>query len=139
MEIWVSFKSEIELNEETVVNEFTSLGELNEEGNSLRLNFEEPGYEGFEDSVNSEIIIQPEYVVLSRSGAVQMQQSFVKGQLSDGIYDTPFGRLQTLARTHDVEYDWNTQEKQGHLHFQYDFFMNDEPAGNFDVTVEFRK
>lgn len=123
-------------NEETV--QIATDGKLYKKNNSLYLQFKEERQEL--GSVNQIIkIADNNEVAVTRQGAVSMKQRFLLGEKTAGIYRSPLGEMLMETKTTSVETDIIEQQMAGTINLTYQLHMQHQFAGNYHVSIIFRR
>ncbi|WP_216830097.1 DUF1934 domain-containing protein [Alkalihalobacterium elongatum] len=86
-------------------------------------------------NVQTTVKIGENEVTIIRQGDLSMRQTYTVGEKTEGIYRSPFGYWQTTAKTHVCHYNWPANKTKGKLQLKYDYFLQGEPSGTFDVTI----
>jgi uncharacterized beta-barrel protein YwiB (DUF1934 family) len=133
MEIPVKIKVKTTIDREETF-ELLVFGRFFRKENAYFLQYDEVMEEG---TVKTIVKLTKEEVLILRSGAIKMRLPFQLNRKLNGNYQLPFGVFQTttLARELDFSYEKN----QGHLHIVYDFEMQDEPAGTYQLEISFQE
>lgn len=137
-EVWIDFKSQMKMHDEIETHEFTARGQLQSDGESLILNFSEPNHEAETRAIQTRIIATPAKVVMTRTGSIQMQQTFDLNNDASGTYVTTYGRLKTRAQTYELGYTWDEIANRGHFCVRYDFYIETELSGEFNLNLQIR-
>ncbi|MGP3560102.1 MULTISPECIES: DUF1934 domain-containing protein [Geobacillus] len=101
------------------------------------------GYLQFEEEnelgrVKTTVKIAPEEVVVIRSGAVEMRQTFRRRQELPGHYQTAFGRWAMAAKTDAIEFHYDDKRKRGRLFLSYELVLQNERSGRHTLTLTFK-
>ena len=123
-------------NKETV--RFTTDGRLFKKNNNVYLQFKEDNKETGE--VNQIVKMEDnDTVTVLRQGAVSMKQLFIVDEKTEGVYRSPFGTMLMNTSTKDIHIEINEQEAVGKVQLSYQLHMQHEFAGNYNVTINFRR
>ncbi|MFP3726284.1 DUF1934 domain-containing protein [Priestia filamentosa] len=107
-----------------------SKGLLYEKGDSIYIKYDE---EQDGEEIRTLLKIGKVEVLLNRSGAVTMKQTFKKQQKTEGSYKSPYGIFHVLTETHNIEYQqFKTKVR---LFLSYDLYLQGEKAGKYALTV----
>ncbi|MFD2707095.1 DUF1934 domain-containing protein [Salibacterium lacus] len=74
-------------------------------------------------------------ITVLRSGSVSMRQRYLRGERTEGSYETPFGTFTTEADTHQVAVMWADSGSTGRIQFGYDLKLQGASAGRYEVTI----
>ncbi|GAK12090.1 DUF1934 domain-containing protein [Geomicrobium sp. JCM 19039] len=90
--------------------------------------------------VKTIIKIQSGGLTVLRNGAVSMRQVYTKGEETEGSYETPYAKFQTLAKTEDVKVQWyENSDLLGKLTFVYDLELQGQLAGHYEVEIKIKE
>jgi uncharacterized beta-barrel protein YwiB (DUF1934 family) len=134
--ILISFVSEIRDGPRKEKMSFASTGHYYIKEDTSYLSFEEPHEDG---KVQTMIKASGSEVMIRRSGAVNMKQTFRKKEETAGFYDSPYGRLEMKIKTDNIEYIWQDKSKKGRLFLSYVLTLQGQPAGRYSMTITFRE
>lgn len=124
--------------ENSQVIDLLTEGRLFRKANGLYLQFKEENEEN--GAVNQIIKIDDAgTVTVIRQGAVAMKQLFLQGEKSEGVYRSPFGTMLMNTNTNDVRISIDENKTIGTVQLSYQLHMQSEYAGNYDVTINFRR
>ncbi len=95
--------------------------------------------EGLGD-VKTVLKVAADEVTVMRKGPIEMRQVFQYGTVTEGAYDTPYGKLKTEAKTDHIEVKWQEEaaahERKRHtIDFGYDLHLAGSSAGRYDVMI----
>ena len=117
---------------------FTTDGRLFKKNNSVYLQFKEENKENGE--VNQIVKVDDHRsVTVLRQGAVSMKQLFIVDEKTEGVYRSPFGTMLMDTNTNNIHIKINEQEARGEVQLNYQLHMQHEFAGNYHVTINFRR
>ncbi|MDN4071538.1 DUF1934 domain-containing protein [Fictibacillus terranigra] len=119
------------------VHKGEATGTLYRKGDSTYLKYTEV-IEGA-GSVNNVVKMNHEGIVILRSGSVAMRQRFLIGQTTQGMYDTPYGQLWMETTTHQMNFRWNQQSKEGDLLLKYGLVLQGEDTGSYTIKINFQE
>ncbi|OLO42239.1 hypothetical protein BTR23_03175 [Alkalihalophilus pseudofirmus] len=86
-------------------------------------------------NVQTTIKIGHNEATIIRHGDLAMRQNYTVGENTEGTYRSPYGFWKTNAKTHACTYKEPTNKNKGLLLLKYDYFLQDEPSGTFDVRI----
>ncbi|MCA1032144.1 DUF1934 domain-containing protein [Bacillus timonensis] len=78
-------------------------------------------------------------VLILRSGAVKMRQSYIKKETTYGLYQSEMGQLEMETYTNNLTYDWLHKTKKGKLYLTYQLKMQGQEAGRYTITILFKE
>lgn len=85
--------------------------------------------------VNTTLKIGDSEMLILRSGSVSMRQVYIYGQMTEGTYEMPFGKMATEVQTHHLAALWEDNGRSGRIQFGYDLKLQGEEAGRYDITI----
>ncbi len=115
---------------------FDTNGLYYEKGQSTYLTFEEPNEQG---QVRTIVKIQDEVVRIMRSGALSMRQMHVKGEKTEGVYESALGTFRLETKTDNVQLEWSEKTRKGQLFLTYALLLNGSDAGRYTITIQFKE
>lgn len=113
-------------------------GTLRECSGVLELSYAETELTGLSGTTTT-FCIEPERIVLKRSGALTSQMVFALGQEDCSLYDMGFGALMIAVRTQELQNEMG--ENGGKLRVRYTIAVENETAGEIEyrITVKQKK
>lgn len=136
--IIVMMKTHIVDGNEEQTTSFSANGRLFKKNDMLYIQFQEENVE--KGAVNQVIKIDDRRAVtVIRQGVVSMKQQFSEGEKSEGIYRSSLGNMFMETMTKKVDIKINENEQQGTIILYYDLHMQNQFAGNYEVTINFRR
>ncbi len=136
--VWIDFVSHRNMDGEQVTHEFSARGYIQNDDENFILQFSEPGVEGLEGQIQTKLTATPTQVAMVRTGAIQMQQTFVLAKRSQGSYRVPYGRLATIADTKELTYCYDDSQGVGQFFVRYNFYLETEFSGEFTIELKIR-
>lgn len=82
--------------------------------------------------VNAVLKVGQQEVTLLRQGAVQMKQSFQKGQSSSSRYNTPYASYQMQVHTHQLRIK-EEDNRPSEIAIGYQLWLNEELMGEIQL------
>lgn len=122
-------------DEEPEVIEYLTEGLLEKRPDGLAVLFDEPA-EGIKDVKNELVIINPEYVTLTRSGEFGTHLLIEKGKRHTSVYETPYGSVLIGVFADDVSAMFS--EKGGTVKMSYTVDSSSAVLTQNTVTVEIK-
>lgn len=89
------------------------------------------------DGTTTIIEVQPDMLVLTRTGTVMQQQEFRPGQTRRSLYHTPFGDLALGMYTHHLSHDFTGGT--GTISLGYDVLMDGVHSHYNELTISSRE
>ncbi|WP_096185916.1 DUF1934 domain-containing protein [Evansella halocellulosilytica] len=120
-------------------NEIHTEGRFIQKGSSTYLKFTEPTEDEEIDVTTQTVKIQANEMRVMRSGGVSMNQRFIPGVTTEGIYHSPLGAMTMRTTTDHVSFQWNEEERQGAIRLTYSLEMQGEPTGTYDLRVKIKE
>ncbi|TLS36681.1 DUF1934 domain-containing protein [Pseudalkalibacillus caeni] len=84
--------------------------------------------------VSNVVKITGTQVTVIRRGAVSMRQTFEQGKTTESVYQSPFGALQMEAKTTQVSFEWDEQNRSGKLSLDYQLSLQQEQPRHHQMT-----
>ena len=75
--------------------------------------------------------------LIIRGGAVNMRLPLNKYNEQLGNYESEYGSLPIITRTHTLQFQRQSDEKSGSFSVQYDLIMGGQMVGNYTVNIQF--
>lgn len=131
---------------ETVINDgehkqrthFSTLGRFYIKNKQMFLQFKEEQNES--GDVNQIIKIDhPHHVTVLRKGAVSMMQKFMIGKETEGTYRSSLGTMLMNTYTSHIQVKLDEDKALGSIQLSYRLHMQQQYAGNYHVTINFRR
>jgi uncharacterized beta-barrel protein YwiB (DUF1934 family) len=134
----VSLKTQITDGDQNQVFDLSTEGRLFRKASGLYLQFKEENQEV--GPVNQIVKIgESGTVSVIRQGAVSMKQLFIEGEKTQGVYRSTFATMLMNTTTKQINIDITEKEGLGSIHLSYQLHMQSEFAGNYEVTINFRR
>ncbi|MBU9724317.1 MULTISPECIES: DUF1934 domain-containing protein [Bacillaceae] len=123
-------------------NSFSTKGHMFEKGRAVFLRFLEP-IEGDEAETVQTVKIQGNEMTVLRKGAISMNQRFIPGTTTEGMYQSPYGPMAMRTKTKDVLFDWNERTGNsvgsGMIRLRYSLQLQGSKAGDYDMRVKIKE
>jgi uncharacterized beta-barrel protein YwiB (DUF1934 family) len=134
----VALKTQITDGAQKQVIDLSTTGRLFRKASGLYLQFKEENQEvGLVNQIVK--IDESGTVTIIRQGAVSMKQLFIQGETTEGVYRSPFATMLMKTSTNRVDISINENEGLGSVQLSYQLHMQSEFAGNYEVTINFRR
>lgn len=134
----VDMKTQITGGEQEQVIAITAEGRIFQKDLGVYIQFKEQSEEV--GAVNQVVKIEDEQsITIIRQGAVSMKQLFLQGKKTEGVYRSPFGPMLMNTETNYIKVNIDEQKVEGTIQLSYQLHMQDEFAGNYDITIQFRR
>lgn len=86
--------------------------------------------------VQTVVKIQDEKVLIIRTGAVTMKQTFTKGKETEGTYQSPYGKMSMVTKTENIRTSFKNIHN-GKLFLTYLLEMQGNQLGRYRMTFSF--
>ncbi|ADU32351.1 DUF1934 domain-containing protein [Evansella cellulosilytica] len=116
-----------------------STGHLIQKSLSTFLRFEEPNEENEKQLTMQTVKIQNGEVTVIRKGAVTMNQRFIPGIETEGMYHSKFGSLLMITKTNKADFQWDDVNSEGQLHLTYTLTLQGAKAGDYEMRVSIKE
>ncbi len=121
--------------QEPEVIELTTEGTMEFCNGGWDISYEESALTGLE-GVTTVFRVEPDKVILTRSGALNSQMVFQQGVTHDSLYQMPFGALMLSVKATFVFYD--IVEDGGTIDLSYHIAIEHSEAGVIDYHLDIR-
>lgn len=135
MPVKVTVRTTISQGNEQEVFELVTFGRFFHKGSAFYLFYEEELDVG---KIKTSVKFSDEDAVIIRSGAVNMRLAFHPNRQMKGHYDTPYGTMDTMTDTKNLTHQ-QTSDKEGKLNLLYDFRLQDDHAGTYQLEISYKK
>jgi uncharacterized beta-barrel protein YwiB (DUF1934 family) len=88
--------------------------------------------------IKTSVKFSEESAVILRSGAVNMRLAFQRNRKMKGHYQSPYGTMDAMTDTKKLTHEQNN-EKEGNLHLLYDFMMQEDHAGTYQMDISYKE
>lgn len=112
-------------------------GHLFNKGKFDVLVYEEVDEDG--EKTKNFITIQPDQVLIKRSGAITMNQRFIKDQMTEGVYQHAYGNFHMETTTHTIDQQPLLENDTGHVRIDYTVLMNGNLKRKHVLKVIYRQ
>lgn len=89
--------------------------------------------------ISNVIKIKGDEVSIMRSGGVSMRQTYKKGATTSGSYQSPYGMMEMVAKTENIDFTNRTDSRKAKLILSYQLQMQDEWVGRHRLTFMIEK
>ncbi|WP_017756645.1 DUF1934 domain-containing protein [Calidifontibacillus oryziterrae] len=79
--------------------------------------------------VSTTVKIKRDELTIIRSGGISMNHTYRTGQTTISTYHGPYGSLEMLTKTENMEYVYRTNSQKGRLTLAYQLHMQGEAVG----------
>ncbi|WP_416147810.1 DUF1934 domain-containing protein [Salipaludibacillus sp. HK11] len=135
----IEMKTTIKDGKRKEVHTMEATGELFQRGQLTVLRFSEPKEEGEEQATTQIVRLSRDGMTVQRKGAITMNQRFLPGVETEGMYNSAFGPMSMLTNTKKVNYDWDQDTRKGYIALQYHLVLQGSDTGNYDMYVKFKE
>lgn len=80
--------------------------------------------------------IGKDFLALTRSGGVKQQQLFAKGKVSHSDYETPYGKLHMMVKTH--RFDIISDVKHHIIKIDYALYINNSWQSDNELVIKIK-
>ena len=117
--------------------ELLTFGTLQNKGGTWYLRYDEV----HNDMENVHTILKwaLEEVFIMRTGKVKMRQRFIKDLMTVGTYESPYGAMQMLTTTKNMDHTYNEDTKEGSMLLMYDLNMNGNDIGRYKMEIKYKE
>ncbi|HHY73812.1 MAG TPA: DUF1934 domain-containing protein [Bacillus bacterium] len=84
--------------------------------------------------ISNIIKIKTDEVTIIRSGGVSMRHTYKKGATTSGHYQSPYGMMEMVTKTENVDYTYSTKSQKAKLVLSYQLQMQGEWVGRHRLT-----
>ena len=122
-------------DQEPDVIELVTEGTLEKLQNGWEILYEETKLTGME-GVTTSFLIEPDRIVLTRTGSLNSQMVFQEGMFHDSLYQMEFGAMMITVCASKVEYDLT--EAGGTIDLTYGIEIEQTQAGEIEYHLEIK-
>ncbi len=123
------------LDQDPDVIELVTEGTMEQVGDGWELVYEESALTGME-GVTTSFLVQPEKIVLTRTGRLHSQMVFQMGISHDSLYQMDFGALMITVCATKLQTDLT--EQGGTVDLNYNIEIENTAAGTIDYHLEIK-
>lgn len=116
--------------------ELTTFGRYYLKNESAYLQYEEVTEEG---QMKTTIKLTDNEMLLMRSGSIKMRMLLEEKKKHRGSYTTPFGELQIMTETKELQHRWNSETSEGRIEVLYDLSIQGSKAGTYSLQIVFEE
>jgi uncharacterized beta-barrel protein YwiB (DUF1934 family) len=128
----IYFKMQIEQEGNPHVVEFHDLGKRFSKNNKVYLRFKEPIMEENNKYNDIALVCDDNDMTIMRSGSVNMNQKFIKNQVTQGTYKNQYITTEINTYTHDYSFNDNK------LRLDYDMLIEGNVVGNYQMEIRIK-
>lgn len=89
-------------------------------------------------NIRSTVRMNDDNALILRSGGVNMRLPFNLQMLENGHYDTQFGLLPILTKTHQLTHEHHEESiLKGTFHVNYDLIISGETVGEYNLEIQY--
>ncbi|UCZ53064.1 DUF1934 domain-containing protein [Bacillus shivajii] len=137
--VTITMNTTIRDGKEKETNEFCVDGQIIEKGSSVYLKFIEPKQDEDYEATTQTVKIQDNEMRVIRKGAFSMNQRFIAGTTTEGVYNSPLGAMSMLTKTDEVSFHWDEKEAEGAIRLTYTLEIQGENTGEYDLRVNIKE
>lgn len=123
------------IDQEPEVIELVTEGTLENTGNGWEIRYEESEMTGLAGASTS-FLVEPEKIVLTRSGNLTSQMIFRVGVPHESLYNMGFGVLMITVNATNIRYELTS--KGGWVDLSYGISIEQTAAGTIDYRLEIK-
>lgn len=116
--------------------ELTTFGRYYVKNESAYLQYEESTEEG---PMKTTMKLTDNGILLMRSGSIKMRMQLEEQMKHRGIYTTPFGELQIMTDTKELQHRWNSESSIGTIEVLYHLSIQGSKAGTYKLQIVFEE
>ena len=90
-----------------------------------------------EEDIKNMISIYPDKINIKRTGAISMNQLFLKGRLTESLYRHPYGNIHMEIDTVSMSYESMQETGRGQAVIAYQAMLNGNKKRNHYLTLTF--
>ncbi|PYZ91590.1 hypothetical protein CR194_18315 [Salipaludibacillus keqinensis] len=135
----VQMKTTIKDGKRKEIHTMEATGNLYQRGELTVLRFSEPKEENDEASTTQTVKLNRGEMSVQRKGAITMNQRFVPGIETEGMYHSQFGPMSMLTDTSEVNYNWDKEAREGWIALRYTLVLQGSQTGNYDMYVKIKE
>ncbi|MCE7792427.1 DUF1934 domain-containing protein [Salipaludibacillus sp. CUR1] len=121
------------------VHSMEASGELFHRGGMTVIRFSEPKEENDTQSTIQTVKLHRGQMSVQRKGAITMNQRFIPGRETEGMYHSPYGPMDMRTDTSEVDYEWDSQALEGFIDLRYALVMQGSKTGNYHMHVKIKE
>ncbi|MFS0783898.1 DUF1934 domain-containing protein [Bacillus sp. 1P06AnD] len=135
--VQVKLETTIRNGQDEETYELLTFGTLQQKAGSLYLRYNEVQ----QDMQEIQTIVKwsENEVFIMRNGQVKMRQKFIKGLMTVGNFESPFGTLQMLTTAKDMTHEHNESMSEGKMTLLYDLTMQGADAGQYKMVIDYKE
>lgn len=123
---------------EKEIHRMAAKGLLFQRGQQTVLRFQEPKEENEKQTTQTVKLNGGEMSVL-RKGAVSMNQRFIPGSETEGVYHSAYGPMSMRTDTKDLDYGFDKQTMEGFIELRYKLVMQGTQTGDYHMHVSIKE
>ena len=116
--------------------ELTTFGRYYLKNASAYLQYEEVTEDG---DMKTTIKLTDHEMLLMRSGSIKMRMLLEEKKKHRGSYTTPFGELQIITDTKELQHRWNSETGKGRIEVLYNLSIQGSEAGTYRLQIVFEE
>jgi len=135
----IEMKTTIKDGKRKEIHTMEATGELFQRGKLIVLRFLEPKEESQEQTTTQTVRLSPDGMTVQRKGAITMNQRFVPGVATEGMYHSAFGPMSMITDTTKVDYNWDQGGLEGYIELKYKLELQGSDTGQYDMHVKIKE
>ena len=136
-EVTIQLNTTISNGETNETYELLTFGTMQNKAGTWYLRYDE--VQNDLENVHTILKWAPEEVFIMRNGKVKMRQRFLKGLMTVGTYESPYGVMQMLTTTKNMDHTYNADAKAGKMILTYDLNMNGNDIGQYKMEIHYKE
>jgi uncharacterized beta-barrel protein YwiB (DUF1934 family) len=134
----VHLTTKVQHEEKADTFELALFGRYYEKGNAAFLKYDEVLEDG---TIHTIVKLSHDDALILRSGALKMRLPFNRNVKKNGSYVSPYGTMLLSTETKQLEHDKEHSGElvEGTFSIQYDLWMQDSIAGNYEMVIHYKE
>lgn len=114
-------------------------GNVFQRGDMIVLRFSEPREEHDKTGTMQTVKLYQGRMTVQRKGTVTMNQRFIPGVETEGMYHSPYGPMEMRTDTSVVDYQWDDEAMEGFIDLRYILVMQGSETGHYHMHVKIKE
>ncbi|MEO4054026.1 DUF1934 domain-containing protein [Solibacillus sp. CAU 1738] len=90
-----------------------------------------------DNTIRTTVKLTNDQAFIMRSGSVSMRLPLNVKQKENGHYDSMYGSLPLVTKTHQLSYEPIHENSQGRFYTQYDLIIDGTTVGNYTLEIQY--
>jgi len=91
------------------------------------------------EQISNIVKIKNDEVTIMRSGGISMRHTYKKGTITSGAYQSPFGSMEMVTKTENVDFTYPAKSRKAQLILSYQLQMEGQWVGRHRLTFLIEK